>query len=234
MGPSATISVIVPAYNEEGNLPGTLEEIVPILEENFRDYEILLFDDKSADATGAIADRAAAANPRVRAVHNAKNMGLGYNYRTGAAMARMDYVMLVPGDNEIAGDSYRAMFRLLGQADMVVPYTVNTEIRPPGRRFISRWYTWLINALFGRSVPYYNGPVVHKRSLIPSVEITTDGFAYQTEAVLKLLRDGRTYVPVGMVLKERRSGRSKALDPRNVARVLKTIWLLLWRIRLKS
>ena len=55
------------------------------------------------------------------------------------------------------------------------------------------------------------------------------GFAYQAEALIKLIKAGRTYEEVGMYLKERRYGRSKALRPRNVYRVLKTIATLWWK-----
>ena len=219
-----SITVIIPAYNEAGNLPGTLQEVVPLISRHFEDYEILIFDDCSSDETGKIAEEAALQNSKIKTVRNPKNMGLGYNYKTGVKMAAKDFILMVPGDNEITSASYERMFEVLKEGkDMVIPYTVNTEIRPMVRRFFSKAYTMLINALFGLRVKYFNGPVIHKRSLIQSVVIETDGFAYQTEALIKLLRQGRTYAEAGMFLKERGYGKSKAFNLRNIYRVLKTV-----------
>ena len=159
-------------------------------------------------------------------------MGLGYNYLAGVKMASKDYIIMVPGDNEITQDSFETMFNALGPKDIVIPYTVNTEIRPPGRRVLSRAYTMLMNFLFGLKVKYYNGTVIHKRPVIQSITIETHGFAYQAEALIKLIKAGRTYVETGMVLKERAGGQSKALRLKNLIRVLKGVVQLFFQIHL--
>lgn len=226
----SSITVVIPAYNEAGNLPGTLEEIVPLVQKHFSDYEIFVFDDYSRDDTGKIADAEARKNPKIKVIHNHRNMGLGYNYKTGVKMASKDYVIMVPGDNEITGASYEAMFEALKQGkDIVIPYTANMEIRPILRQILSRTYTFFINILFCLRVKYYNGTVIHKRGIIQSIDIETDGFAYQAEALIKLIRRGVSYAEVPMILNERAYGESKALNPRNVFRVVKT----LLKLRLK-
>lgn len=225
-----SITVIVPAYNEEGNLAATVQEIAPLLEKEFADHEILIFNDCSRDRTGAVADDLARRHPKIKVVHNPENRGLGYNYKKGVEMARMDYIIMIPGDNEITLDSFAAMFRALGQKDMVIPYTVNTEIRPWARRVLSRLYTVINNLLFGTRLRYFNGTVIHKRAVIQSVAIETDSFAYQTELLVKLIKAGHTYVETGMYLKERTYGKSSALKLKNVARVFKSIWGLFWLI----
>ena len=232
--PSTSITVIVPALNEEGNLRQTVEDIVPVLEREFQDYEIFVFNDGSTDKTGTIANELAAKNPKVKPVHNAKCMGLGYNYKKGVELSTQDYVIMIPGDNEITTDSFVAMFQALGKADMVIPYTVNTEIRPWGRRALSRAYTILMNALFGLKLKYFNGTVIHKRPVIQSIRIETDSFAYQAEALIKLIKGGHTYEETGMYLKERTYGKSKALHPKNVYRVCKAIAQLFYQIHVKN
>ena len=230
----SSISVIIPAYNEAGNLPGTIADIVPLLQKHFEDYEILVFNDASLDETGKIADAAARGNPKIQAVHNPKNMGLGYNYKTGVKMACKDYVMMVPGDNEITGSSYEGMFAALKAGkDIVIPYTANAEIRAPMRQVLSKVYTGIINVLFGLRVRYFNGTVIHKSKVIQSVTIETDGFAYQAEALIKLIKRGTTYTEVPMYLKERGYGKTKAFNFRNVFRVFKTILHLFYQIRLR-
>lgn len=232
MEKKTSISVVIPAYNEAANLAAAVESACAAAEKHFRDYEILVIDDASTDGTGELADRLAAANPRVKVTHNAENKGFGYNYRLGARQAAMDYVGVLPGDNEITAESVDAIFALTGTADMVLPYHANAAERSLFRRALSGAFTALINLLFGHSLRYYNGPVIHRRELLASAPMTTDGFAYQAEILLHLLRRGHSYVETGMNIRSRQHGHSKALYPVNVWRVFSTVGRLFWRLRI--
>lgn len=228
-----SITVIVPALNEEGNIVGTITSITPVLEKNFDDYEIFLFDDGSTDRTGPLADELASKNKKIRVIHNKTPLGLGYNYKRGVKEATKDYVIMIPGDNEITGDSYETMFKAAGQKDIVIPYTVNSEIRPLGRQILSKAYTMVMNLISGFNVKYYNGTVVHKREIIQSVPIETDSFAYQAEALIRLIKTGKTYVETPMYIVDRAHGKSKALKMKNVIRVSKSVFKLFYEFRLK-
>ena len=100
-----SITVIVPALNEEGNIRDTVTSALSALSERFPRHEILIFDDGSTDRTGETADSLVAEYPGVRVIHNEKTRGLGYCYRTGARLASCEYVVMVPGDNEHPADS---------------------------------------------------------------------------------------------------------------------------------
>lgn len=80
MNNAPTISVIVPVYNAERWLRRCVDSI---LAQTFTDFELLLIDDGSTDASPAICDSYAAYDPRVRALHkpnggvsSARNVGL--------------------------------------------------------------------------------------------------------------------------------------------------------------
>ncbi|MBI2118148.1 MAG: glycosyltransferase family 2 protein [Elusimicrobia bacterium] len=229
-----TLTAIVPALNEQGNIESTIEGIVPLLEKSFKDYEVLIFNDCSSDETGTLAERLASKNKNIKVIHNPITMGLGYNYKRGVEIATKDYIIMIPGDNEITIESFENMFKKLGEKEIIVPYTVNMEIRPFSRRILSKTYTWLINLLFGTHLKYFNGPVIHKRELIQTIPIHTNGFAYQTELLLKMIKSGHNYLELGMVLKDRNSGKSKALLLKNIIRVSKSIFQLFYKINIKK
>ncbi|MBI2915555.1 MAG: glycosyltransferase family 2 protein [Elusimicrobia bacterium] len=228
----SSITVIVPALNEESNLESAVRDILPSLKRYFQEFEVLIFDDGSSDQTGKIADQIASNIPQVKAIHNPKTMGFGYNYRKGVEMAGKDYILMIPGDNEITTESYEVMFQKVGEKDMIIPHTLNTEIRPWLRRFLSKIYTMTNNFLFRTSLLYFNGPVLHKRSLIQAIGIQTDSFAYQTELLVKMIRKGYTYTETGMWLKERK-GKSKAFRLKNVVRTIQSIVQLFFKVYFK-
>lgn len=221
-----TISVIVPALNEEKNIAPTIENVLVAIGDRFSDYEIIVFDDCSSDRTGDIIEELAVTNKRIKVVHNKKTMGFGYNYRKGVEFANYDYISMIPGDNEISPDSIKDMYSAIGKADIVIPYTVNYWIRPLLRQYLSCIFTKTLNFLFNLRLNYYNGPVIHKRELIKSIGISTNSFAFQVEALVKLIKSGYSFIQVGMFLKERRHGKSKAFRFKNIIGVLKTIIIL--------
>lgn len=228
-----TISIIIPAYNEEGNLKATVESVVGIISKRFSDYEILIFDDFSTDNTGLIADNLSSKNPKIKVIHNEKNMGFGYNYTKGVEIAEKQYIMMIPGDNEITDESIAKICDAAGRADIIVPFTVNTWIRPLSRRIISKAFTILMNLITGLNLRYYNGPCLHKSSIIKSVPMTTWGYAYMASILARLIRSGHSYVEVGMYLKQRGYGGSKAFRVKNILRVAKTLVELFMEMRLK-
>src|SRR5690349_11768135 len=71
------LSVVLPAYNEETVISDTVRRCVEVLSAFAPDYEIIIVDDGSRDRTGQVADELAAANPRVRVIHNKPNRGYG-------------------------------------------------------------------------------------------------------------------------------------------------------------
>jgi glycosyltransferase involved in cell wall biosynthesis len=218
-----TLSVIIPALNEEANIAAAVHETTRTLGNRFEDYELLLFDDGSRDRTGEIMDGLASQNPRIHVTHNPQPRNLGGVYKQGVAMAKFDLILMVPGDNENPGTALAPVLDALGKADIVIPYTTNTHVRPLLRCAGSRVYTMLINVLFGHNLRYYNGTYICRASDLRSIRISTDSFAFQSEVLLKLLRNGRSYVEVGVQIKPPSGSTSKALRIRNLVNVLKAV-----------
>lgn len=222
-----SLSFVVTALNEEKYIAAAAETVRRAAAGVAGDYEIILVDDGSTDATGRIMDGLAAGDPRLRVIHNARNLGLGGAYKRGVAAARMDYVMWVSGDNAETVEHLRQILGHVGEADIVIPVLVDQRSRPWFRRATSQFYVRLVNALFGLRIRYYNGAVVHRREIIQGVEIATDSFAYQTEALVRLLRAGRSYVEVPYTSASYSGVFSYALRPKNLWRVGATLVRLL-------
>ena len=228
VGGQRSLTVVVPALNEEAVIAQTVAEITDQVERAFSEFEIILVDDGSSDATGAIMDRIAREHDRISVIHNGSNLGLGAAYRRGVDAARKEYLMMLCGDGGLPATSLPPIFAVIGKVDMVVPFMTNLKkIKSPLRYMLSRGYTWLMNLMFRQKLNYYNGLPVHRVAYLRQISITSSGFGFQGEILIKLLKAGCSYVQVGVQGAEVTKS-SSALRPRNIISVFGTVWRLVW------
>ena len=230
MASGKTITVIVPSFNEEENIENTVKNILIAINNNFDEYEILLFDDGSTDRTGEIIDKLAAENPKIKAIHNGINRGFGYSYNKGVDRASMEYISVLPGDNEISGHSMVEMFKVIGMADIIVPFVMNTEVRPRFRRVVSSLYIFIMNLFFKCDLHYYTGPSILKSAFLKDIPLKTNNFAFISSALVRLIRSGYSFIEVPIYLNKQVGRKSKAFKIKNVIGVIWTIIKLFWEI----
>lgn len=222
-----SISVVMPALNEERNIAaaiaGTRESLAKA---GIEDYEIIVATcpdrDGRLDKTGELVEQAAQLDHRVRLLHSTAYQGLGEKYRGAVLSAVKEYVIMIPGDNENDSGSFPSLFNRMGEADMVVSYSANPEVRPLHRRIISTVYTFGLNLLFKRHMHYYNGINIYRREQLVHALPHTASFAYAAEILLTLLSRGATFVEVPIHLVATPKG-SKALRWDNFLGVTKAI-----------
>ncbi len=227
-----SLTIIIPAYNEEKNIRPTCEGMIRLAERHLKDYEILVFDDTSQDRTSDVVRELQKTNPHLILIRNPVNMGLGYNYRAGVLKARCQYVMMVPGDNEMVAEALDDLFREIGTADMFICYSANPEVRPGWRQFISKLFTGTLNMLFGLKIRYYNGPSVIRTDLAKEFLPSTNSFAYMAVMLVQLLKAGYAYKHMTFALQPRQFGMTKAFQFKNVVNVIRDILILFWKVRI--
>ena len=228
-----SVSVVIPAYNEEKNLASTVSFLLErLLKNEISDFEILIFDDNSTDTTGKIADELAKEHSQIKVIHNPKNMNLGYNITKGFELATKEYAGFIPGDNETEPETLDNIFQALGASDIIIPFIQNPEARPWGRRFLSRTYVIIINTAFGLNMKYYNGMCYFKTEMVKRVPVSTYGFAYMTEILVKLLKSGANFMEVPMINRVRERGATKAFRIKNIISVFKTFARLFYEVQI--
>ncbi|MEJ7795018.1 MAG: glycosyltransferase family 2 protein, partial [Nocardioides sp.] len=108
--PSPRLSVVVPAYQVADWLADSLASVI---DQSFRDLEVVVVDDGSTDGTGELADRLAASEPRVRVVHQ-PNAGLGAARNVGVGHATGELLAFADSDDVVSPGAYE---RLVGSLD---------------------------------------------------------------------------------------------------------------------
>ena len=119
-GVDFVLSVVIPAYNEEESIPGTIDEVVRVLTESGIDYEIILVDDGSGDGTYSAVEKAAAGNFRVRGWKLSRNFGKEAAILAGLEAAVGDCCVILDADLQHPPGIIPEMYRLWREGAMIV------------------------------------------------------------------------------------------------------------------
>ena len=224
---SKTVSVIIPSYNEEQNVRQAITTAAQVLEKNTDDYEILAFNDGSRDKTGAILEELAKSNPHIKVIHNSPNKGYGFITREGFRLATKEYISWFSGDNSVEGESFARIIKSIGEADIVVAYMENAQVRSFMRSAVTGSYTILMNVLFGLHIKYYNGPSVYPVKVVRQVKIAGNQYDLFAELLIRSIKMGHSYKEVPFKHKADNDGKSKAFSWRNALSTMKMFCVLI-------
>lgn len=216
-------TAFVSCYNEADLIAITLETICSAAREVGLSFEVIVIDDCSKDNSVEVVRAFIASHPdeNLTLIANKHNKGLAQNYLDAAFAGRGKYYRLFCGDNAEPKPVLVTLLKAVGEADCIVPYHLHK--RNIGRKLLSEAYTFIVNAITGNSIRYYNGSSVHLRRNIMRWHTNTRGFGFQAEILCLLLDLGFTYKEVAVVPQEARQGKSNALTIRNFLSVAHTI-----------
>jgi glycosyltransferase involved in cell wall biosynthesis len=143
-----SLTVALPAYNEEANIAAMVDEVVRTVTPLVSDWEVVVVDDGSRDGTSAAVSAIESRDPRVRLVRHEKNRGYGAAVWTGLTSARKGLVFFTDSDRQFDVGEIRGLLERQPDADLVVGY--RSPRRDPLPRRINGWaWSSLVNLLFG-------------------------------------------------------------------------------------
>lgn len=218
---SYKVSIIMPALNEEKNISGAIHDVIDAFKKCGLNGEIIVVDDGSRDQTPKIVENLQRSYHFIRLIKNDRNHGLGAAFWTGVRAARGEILTWVPGDGE--NDTYEILryMPLMNDVDVLVPFIFNREVRSWQRQLISKIYKAIINLSFGLLLNYMNGNVVYRRTLLQNLTPNTTGFFFQTEILIKVIKQGYLFAEVPCALRVRNHGNSKAIKIKSLINVIK-------------
>jgi glycosyltransferase involved in cell wall biosynthesis len=146
------LSVFFPAYNDGGTIASLVITALQSARRLTHDYEIIVVDDGSADATATIADELARTYPEVRVVHHERNRGYGGALRTGFATATRELIFYTDGDAQYDPAEMALLWERMDESvDLVNGYKISRS-DPLHRVIIGRVYHYTVKFLFGLKV----------------------------------------------------------------------------------
>ena len=215
------VSVIMPALNEEDNISKAVEDVVEAFNRLNIHGEIVVVNDGSTDRTKIIVDDFIVKYSFIQLICHDKPKGVGASYWEGIWKSQGEIVTMLPGDAE--NDAYEILryLPITDHVDIVIPFIYNKNARTWKRRMISKFYKGIINISFGMLLNYMNGSVMYRKCVLQNVTLKSGGFFYQTELLIKSIKNGYLYAEVPCAIQRRLSGESKALTFKSLFKVIR-------------
>ena len=227
---SPSISVVFPMWNEEDYIHRAVSAARSILDEMEGDHEIVIVNDASTDTTGARADALAREDPRIKVVHNARNLKLGGTLRAGFAVASKDLILYTDADLPFDLQELPRAVRLLEyqHADVLSAYRFDRTLEGPLRAVYTFFYTVLIRSLFDLPVKDVNFSFkLFRRSLLERFVLKSEGSLIDAEFLIRARKSGAAIIQIGVDYFPRSRGVSTLSSPGVIFKILREM-LGLW------
>ncbi len=187
----ATVSVVIPAYNEQATLVSVVNRLLALLDIT----EIVIVNDCSTDATGRLADELALSHPSVRTIHQPKNQGKTEALKTGFQQTTGDVVIVQDADLEYDPSEIPEVIGpiLEGEADVV--YGSRFLVRKRTRvlyfyhYLANRGLTFLSNIFTNINMTdVETGYKAFRGEIIRNMIISSEGFGFEIEVTAKVAK----------------------------------------------
>ena len=224
-----SLSVVIPAYNEEQNVTSAVQSVSDVLKTLGIDYEIIVVNDGSKDRTGQVVKDLVGKVPRLRLVEHYPNRGYGGALKAGFAAATKDLVAFVPADNQFDFGQVRLLLDRLDGAAIVSGYRANRQ-DPLIRKLNAFGWNSVVRLLFGYLARDIDcGFKLFRRELLDQVTLDSNGAMIDTELLAGAKLRGYRVAEVPVTHLPRVAGHPTGANPRVIIRAFRD----LFRFRLR-
>jgi len=215
----AGLSVFFPAYNDSGTIASMVIRAVQVASELTPDYEVIVVNDGSGDATAEIVDELARTYPHVRVVHHAGNRGYGGALQTGFRSATKEFIFYTDGDAQYDPAELAALWaKMTPQIDLVNGYKISRS-DPIHRIVIGRAYHHIVSLMFGLTVRDVDCDFrLLRRAIFERIDLSKTSGVICLEMMKKIEDGGFRIVEVPVHHYHRAFGKSQFFNFRRIAK----------------
>jgi dolichol-phosphate mannosyltransferase len=209
--PEASISLIIPIFNQAGKVSHSLGKIKQSVELAFSNYELIVVNDGSTDNTLTILRDIGMRDEHVHIISYTPNRGKGYAVRQGVLHSHGDAVLFLDGDLDISPDLIKDYVERLSTSDLVIASKWHPESSvkiPRSRAFLSRAFHLLIKMAIGiaqtdTQAGFKVGKGDIMRTIFRNVSINRYAFDVELLTIASILRLRVQEMPVIMKIERR-------------------------------
>ncbi len=226
----SSLSIVLPAYNEELNIEGAIDEACEVAAAAAPAWEVIVVDDGSRDTTAQRVARISTRQPRVHLISFAENQGYGAALRAGFHAARGDLIFYTDSDRQFDLSELRYFLPVMERTDVAIGFRVY-RYDPVLRCLLSWVYNRLVSAVFRARVRDVDCSFkLFRREVLEAIDLETRDFFIDTEMVAKVRKWNFRILQKGVKHYPRRAGESSVRAshiPRTLL-VVAQMWLRMY------
>ncbi len=229
-----SLSIVVPAYNEEANVAAAVEEVSTVAQTLNLDYEIILVNDGSRDRTGEIARNDLAGRiPNFKLVEHFPNRGYGGALKAGFAAAAKDLIAFIPADHQFDFGEIRLLLDKLTPGMTIVSGRRIDRKDDFMRKLNGLGWNLVIRILFGYLIKDIDcGFKLFRREVLNHIHIESNGAMIDTELLASARARGYKMIEVPVTHRPRLAGQPTGANLRVIVRAFRDLFrfrMRLWR-----
>lgn len=215
------LTVVMPALNEEKNIQAAIHNTLNAMADFNINGELIIINDGSIDKTEELVIDIIKKDGRIKLIKHDTPQGIGASFWDGMDNADGNIIVMLPGDNENDPCEIFRYYDLLEHVDIVIPFVFNKETRSLFRNTLSFVYRFIINTTFLVNFNYTNGTVLYRKSSLKELAYRSNGFFFQTDILIRSVKQGYLFAEVPYSLGSRKDGISKAVSFPSLLNVIK-------------
>jgi glycosyltransferase involved in cell wall biosynthesis len=231
----SSISAVFPAYNDAGTIPSMVLTSLIALRQVTDDYEVIVTNDGSKDATGAVLEELASRFPELKVITHETNKGYGQALRSGFAAATKDWIFYTDGDAQYNPLEMPRLTEVLNDdIDVVNGYKISRN---------DAWYRILIGRIYHHIVKISFGFKLRdvdcdfrliRRDIFDNVPLESNTGTICLEMVKKFQDAGYKFAEVPVNHYHRSYGKSQFFRPKHLWTTFKHLSQLWWKLVVKK
>lgn len=230
-GLAPSLSVIFPAFNEEANIKRTVESARAILPQIAEQWEIIVVDDGSKDATRNICDDLIELYPEVRAIHHSQNRGYGAALKSGILGAQFGLIFFTDSDGQFDLLELESLIRWSKDYDMVIGYRGKRQ-DPPHRLLNAFGWNMLVRMVLGVKVRDIDCAFkLFRREVFDRIQIRSVGAMVNTEILAQATSLGMSMREIRVSHYPRKFGTPSGANLRVIAKAFRELVRLRRQLR---
>ncbi len=226
------ISLVFPAYNEEGNIGKAVGEAIEILPTLTDDWEVIVVNDGSRDKTAEILKEYARIDSRVLSIHHPSNRGYGAALKSGITSARKDLIFFCDSDLQFDLRELVKLLPWIDEYDIVAGYR---EKRQDSfhRRLNALGWNMLVRFLLGLKVKDIDCAFkIFRRGVFSKVKIDAVGAMVNTDILSQAIKYGFKLKEVPVSHFPRLQGKQTGANLKVIFRAFKELMRLYKKLRI--
>lgn len=187
--PIQSISVIIPAYNDETTIGRLVQDTDVLLKEISTDYEIVVINDGSKDGTWGVLQDLAKKFTNLRLINHPVNQGFGKTIKELYLAGKKELVFSLPGDYQFAPKELLTMAQGLHKNDFVIGHRVKRN-DPPRRKLQSNIYNLMLRIFYGCSYQDVNSIKLFRKEILEHFPLESDTPFIDAELCIRARKAG--------------------------------------------